>query len=83
MHVLDKLMENVNYWTKCLLLGDDDQSWIKHSLNAMISRRCLNFMSNEHRKGLLHFECAIQTNASPIVANNDDADSCCIKICIG
>ena len=72
MHVLDELMENVNYWTKCLPLGNDEQSWIKHSPNVMVARRCLNFVNNEYRKGLLDFECAIQTDTSPIVTNNDN-----------
>lgn len=73
MHALDELMENVNYWTKCFPLGKDEESWIKHSPNALVARRCLNFVNNQYRKGLLDFESAIQTDASHIVTNNDNA----------
>ena len=66
MHVLDELMENVNYWTKCLPLGNDQESWVKHSPNVMAARRCLNFVNNEYRRGLLDFESAIDTNTTPV-----------------
>ena len=38
----------------------------------MVARRCLNFVNNEYRKGLLDFECAIESDTSPIVTNNDN-----------
>ena len=65
MHVLDELMENVNYWTKCLPLGNDQDSWVNHSPNVMVARRCLNFVNNEYRRGLLDFESAIETDSKP------------------
>ena len=66
MHVLDELMENVNYWTKLLPLGNDQESWVNHSPNVMVARRCLNFVNNEYRRGLIDFETAIDTDAIPI-----------------
>ena len=66
MHVLDELMENVNYWTKCLPLGHDQSSWVNHSPNVMVARRCLNFVNNEYRRGLLDFEKAIETDTTPV-----------------
>ena len=59
MHVLDELMENVNYWTKMLPLGADQNSWVEHSPNVMVARRCLNFVNNEYRQGLIDFESAV------------------------
>ena len=38
----------------------------------MVIWRCLNFVRNEHRKGLIDFECATQIETSPIDANNDN-----------
>jgi len=69
MHVLDELMENVNYWTKCLPLGNDQDSWVKHSPNVMVARRCLNFVNNEYRRGLLDFESAIESDSTPVQNN--------------
>ena len=63
MHVLDELMENVNCWTKWLPLGSDQNSWVEHSPNVMVARRCLNFVNNEYRRGLIDFEATV---------NNDD-----------
>ena len=62
MHVLDELMENVNCWTKWLPLGSDEKSWVEHSPNVMVARRCLNFVNNEYRRGLIDFESAVNFN---------------------
>jgi hypothetical protein len=62
MHVLDEMMENVNGWTKMLPLGADQDSWIEHSPNVMVARRCLNFVNNECRRGLINFEDAVNDN---------------------
>ena len=59
MHVLDRLMEYTNYWTKMLPLDTDQNLWIEHSLNVMVARRCLNFVNNEYRQGLIDFKCAV------------------------
>ena len=43
LHVLDEVMENINGWTKRLLLGPDEQSWKLHSPNLMCAHRSNNF----------------------------------------
>ena len=35
LHVLDEVMENINAWTKRLLLGPGEKSWSIHSPNLM------------------------------------------------
>ena len=62
MHVLDELMENVNCWTKSLPLGSDENSWVEHSPNVMVARKCLNFVNNEYPRGLIDFESAVSFN---------------------
>lgn len=48
-------MENINGWTKRLLLGPDEQSWKNHSPNLMCAHRCNNFEMQSFIKN--RFEC--------------------------
>ena len=60
MHVLDETMENVNMWVKSLPLGDDNDSWLLHSPNVVLARKCLLFDRVEYRRGLLNFDKLIE-----------------------
>ena len=42
LHVLDKLMENFNMWTKVLPSGADQVSLTLHIQNVMVARNSLN-----------------------------------------
>ena len=64
MHVLDELMENVNMWVKALPLGDDRESWVVHSPNVMVARKCLLFEKMEYRRGHVDFEHLVKTGVS-------------------
>ena len=61
LHVLDELMENVNMWVKALPLNDDQESWVVHSPNVMVARKCLLFEKAEYKRGLLDFEHLVKT----------------------
>ena len=50
LHVLDEVMENINAWTKRLLLGPDEISWRIHSPNLMCAHRSNNFESDAFTK---------------------------------
>ena len=50
LHVLDEVMENINAWTKRLLLGPDEVSWKIHSPNLMCAHRSNNFESDAFTK---------------------------------
>ena len=50
LHVLDEVMENINAWTKRLLLGPDEVSWRIHSPNLMCAHRSNNFESDAFTK---------------------------------
>ena len=50
LHVLDEVMENINAWTKRLLLGPDEMSWKIHSPNLMCAHRSNNFESDAFTK---------------------------------
>ena len=56
MHVLDEVMENVNMWVKSLPLNDDKQSWLLHSANVSVARRCMLFEKFEYKRGIIDFE---------------------------
>ena len=60
MHVLDEVMENVNMWVKGLPLGDNEESWVLHSPNVTLARKCLQFDKVEYRRGLINFDKYIE-----------------------
>ena len=50
MHPLDEVQENINQWTKRLLMGPDEISWVAHSPNVASSHMCINFEDSEFLK---------------------------------
>ena len=50
LHVLDEVMENINAWTKILLLGPDEVSQRIHSPNFMCAHCSNNFESDAFTK---------------------------------
>ena len=69
LHVLDDVMENVNMWVKALPLGNDQESWVVHSPNVMLARQCINFESDEYRRGLINFDKAIEKGVIEVDSN--------------
>ena len=43
LHPLDEVQENVNQWTKRILLGPEEASWKGHSPNVACAHMCINF----------------------------------------
>ena len=43
LHPLDEVQENINQWTKQILLGPDEASWKVHSTNVACAHMCINF----------------------------------------
>ena len=60
MHVLDETMENLIMWVKSLPLGDDTDSWVHHSPNVTVARRCLIFDRMEYCRGLLDYDKMVE-----------------------
>ena len=54
-HPLDEVQENVNLWTKKILLGPDAISWKLHSPNVACAHMCVNFEESEFIKGHLDY----------------------------
>ena len=53
---LDEMQENVNKWTKELCLDGNHDTWVKHSPNVMVGRRCIAFTDGEYRRQLLYYD---------------------------
>ena len=53
LHPLDEVQENVNLWTKKILLGLDEMSWRLHSPNVACTHMCVNHGEIEYVKGSL------------------------------
>ena len=51
MHPLDEVQENINQWTKRLLMGPDEISWVAHSPNFASAHMCMNFEESEFIEG--------------------------------
>ena len=49
---MDERMENVNMWTKGLLLHADEESWQKHSPNVMAAKQCAVFEEEQYVRHL-------------------------------
>ena len=56
MHVLDKVMENINMWVKKLPVNHDPKSWITHSPNVCLAQRCVSFEKSEYKQGFINLE---------------------------
>ena len=54
-HPLDEVQENINAWTKRILLGPDELSWKVHSPNVSCAHMCVNFEQFEYAKGNLDY----------------------------
>ena len=55
MLVLDEAMENVNDYTKKLVVGEDEKSWVVYSPNVAVARKFFNFEKNEFVWSSLNF----------------------------
>ena len=55
MHPLDEVQENVNLWTKRILLGSDELSWRLHSPNVAAAHMCVNHEETEYVKSTLDY----------------------------
>ena len=49
-------MENINKYTKELLLGDSQESWKYHSTNVMYAKRSMHFEQNEIMRHRIDFD---------------------------
>ena len=58
-HPLDEVQENINAWTRRILLGSDELSWKLHSPNVTCSHMGINFEESECFKGQLDFNAII------------------------
>ena len=63
LHPLDEVQENVNLWTKKILLGPDEMSWRLHSPNVACAHMCVNHEESEYVKGSLDYSDL--TNVKP------------------
>ena len=50
LHPLDEVQENINQWTKRILLGPGETSWRSHSQNVASAHMCINFEEVEFTK---------------------------------
>ena len=50
LHPLDEVQENINQWTKRILLGPGETSWRSHSPNVASAHMCINFEEVEFTK---------------------------------
>ena len=55
MHPLDEVQENINQWTKRLLMGPEESSWVAHSPNVASAHMCINFEESEFVKKQLDY----------------------------
>ena len=55
IHPLDEVQENVNIWTKHILLGSDQLSWAYHSPNVAAAHICVNHEEVEYIKSSLDY----------------------------
>ena len=62
MHPLDEMQENINQWTKKILLGPDEVSWVAHSPNVASAHMCINFEESEFVKKQLNYTNGVNHN---------------------
>ena len=55
LHPLDEVQENINLWTKKILLGPDEMSWRLHSPNVACAHMCVNHEETEYVNGSLDY----------------------------
>ena len=61
LHPLDEVQENVNQWTKRILLGPDEASWKGHSPNVACAHMCINFEESEFVKSELDYTDGVKS----------------------
>ena len=66
LHPLDEVQENINQWTKRILLGPDETSWKAHSPNVAAAHMCINFEETEFTKNKLEYRTGVRTKLSTI-----------------
>ena len=67
---LDEMQENINGWTKKMMLGTDASSWVIHSPNLMCSQRCVSFEDGEYRRARMDLEKPLEINLSKSPSKN-------------
>ena len=53
---LDEMQENVNGWTKRIVMDNDENSWLNHSHNVTLARKCMSFVDGEYKTNYLYFD---------------------------
>ena len=62
MHPLDEIQENVNQWTKKILLGPDEVSWVAHSPNVTSAHMCIDLEESEFVEKQLDYTNGVNHN---------------------
>ena len=70
LHPLDEVQENINCWTKIILLGPDEVSWKIHSPNVACAHMCVNYEESEYVKGSLDYSDLNNTSENKIRRSN-------------
>ena len=53
---LDEMQENVNGWTKKIVMDNEHDSWQRHSPNVTVARKCVSFIDGEYKKNYLYLD---------------------------
>ena len=53
---LDEMQENVNRWTKKIVMDNELGSWQRHSPNVTVARKCVSFIDGEYKKNYLYLD---------------------------
>ena len=49
------MQENVNKYTKEIVLKGDEETWMKHSPNVVVGRKCIAFCNVEYHQRYYHY----------------------------
>ena len=50
------MQENVNGWTKKIVMDNDENSWYNHSHNVTLARKCMSFVDGEYKGNYLYLD---------------------------
>ena len=53
---LDEMQENINKYTKEMVLKGDESTWLKHSPNVVVGRRSIAFSDSQYHRRYLHYD---------------------------
>ena len=53
---LDEMQENVNGWTKKIIMDNDENSWFNHSHNVLLACKCMSFVDGEYKTNYLYID---------------------------